>query len=226
MTRSRQSGASPGFTLVELLVVITVIVVLAGIALPAYTGMQERARVVQDLNNLRQIGVATQIYLNDHDSVFFLTTDNWMKILRPDAGTQYVPSWKIFQSPFDNASARSPSEIEAQAPISYGFNVNAHGTSAADPLSPDKITNSSRFILFAPAQLFTKHGSDSPVTVSKDSAGVGGAAAGGTHNNGKRINACMADLHVESLEWKDFNSDAADPGTTYTKSSRWHPDPH
>jgi prepilin-type N-terminal cleavage/methylation domain-containing protein len=211
-----------GFTLIELLVVITIIAVLVSIAVPVFNGVQERAKATQDMNNLRQIGIGTQLYLNDNDSVFFLPSDDWMKSLHP----KYLAAWKIFQSPFDNAGTRSPSEIEAQAPISYGLNENAHGTTASEPLSPDRTTNSIAFILFAPAQPFTKHGSDASVTVSKDNAGPGGLQAGGTHNRGQRINACLADLHVESVAWKDFHSDAADPGTDYIKSSRWHPDPH
>ena len=132
------------FTLIELLVVIAIIAVLASIAYPVFTGVQERARVTQDLNNLRQIGIATQMYLNDNDSAFFLPsggTTTWMSSLHP----KYLAAWKIFQSPFDK---RAPSEADATAPISYGFNANAHGTAGAtDPLLSDRITNPGIFIL-------------------------------------------------------------------------------
>ena len=75
---NRNTACSRGFTLIELLVVITVIAVLASIALPAYTGIQERARVVQDMSNLRQLGLATQMYMNDNDGVIFATGRRWM----------------------------------------------------------------------------------------------------------------------------------------------------
>ena len=215
-----QKNLSRAFTLIELLVVITIIIILASIAYPVYTNVQERGKATQDMSNLRQIGLATQMYLNDNDGTFFLPTDNWMKALNP----KYLPSWKIFQSPFDQAPTRTPSEEETKAPVSYGFNENAQG-GGGGALSSDQIVNTTGFILFAPAQRFTKHGSDSPVTVSKDNAGPGGVNKGGTHSGGQRINMCAADLHVESLTWKDFHSDAADPGSTYKKSSRWHPDP-
>lgn len=216
-----QRNFSGAFTLIELLIVITIIIILASIAYPVYTNVQERARATQDLNNLRQIGLATQMYLNDNDGAFFDATGVWMAQLQP----KYLPGWKIFQSPFDQGPTRTPSEVAAQAPISYGFNENAHGTSATDLLSSDKILNASEFILFAPAQPFTKRGTDAPVNVSKDNAGPRGPTKGGTHSGGQRINACMADLHVESISWKDFHSDDPDAGTTYSKSSRWHPDP-
>jgi prepilin-type N-terminal cleavage/methylation domain-containing protein len=204
-----------GFTLIELLVVITIIAILASLAYPVFTSVQERARVTQDLNNLRQIGLATQMYLNDNDSAFFLPTSNWMQLLHP----KYLGSWKIFQSPFDK---RPPSEVDATAAVSHGFNQNAHGTSATDSLLSDKITNSSLFILFAPAQPFSKHGTDAGVTVSKNSAGPGGTTAGGTHSSGKRIDACMADLHVENMLWSQFSNDQTKTGDEKAPQ-RWDP---
>ncbi len=58
------------FTLIELLVVIAVIAHSRYVAYPVYTGVQERAKVTKDMNNLRQIGLATQTYMNDNDGVF------------------------------------------------------------------------------------------------------------------------------------------------------------
>ena len=66
------------FTLIELLVVIAIIAILVGIALPVFSTVQEKARITQDLNNLRQIGIATQTYLNDNDSILFPTGSIWM----------------------------------------------------------------------------------------------------------------------------------------------------
>src|SRR4249919_627841 len=89
------------FTLIELLVVITIIAILVSIALPVFSSVQEKARITQDLSNLRQLGIATQTYLNDNDSILFPTGSIWMSKLTP----KYLPAWKIFQSPFDNRTA-------------------------------------------------------------------------------------------------------------------------
>jgi prepilin-type N-terminal cleavage/methylation domain-containing protein len=58
------------FTLIELLTVIAIIAVLAGLLLPTLAQTKRRAYQVQCLSNLRQIGLAFQLYLAE-------TQDRW-----------------------------------------------------------------------------------------------------------------------------------------------------
>ena len=219
-----------GFTLFELLIVIAIVAILSTIAYPVFVGVQERAKALKDMNNLRQIGVATQLYLNDHDGVLFSATPSWMMQLNPvnpldPNQTKYLPSWDVFQSPLDT---RAPSDRgDATTPISYGLNQNV--ALAVTRLLANKIVIPSAFILFAPAQ-------DSAATVEFQGTaataapgvtvlGIGGSppppapplpalatsspggnATGGTHSSRKQINALFADWHSENMLWTTFTN--------------------
>jgi prepilin-type N-terminal cleavage/methylation domain-containing protein len=61
---------SQGFTLIELMVVITIIAVLASFATPAFTRMQESAKITKDVNNVRQIILACKAYATDEEGSY------------------------------------------------------------------------------------------------------------------------------------------------------------
>jgi prepilin-type N-terminal cleavage/methylation domain-containing protein len=218
---TKNSHFAHAFTLIELIVVLAIIAILMSMVYPVYTGISERAKATKDMSNLRQIGIATQTYLNDSDGALFTAGGIWMNQLHP----KYLAAWSIFQSPFDK---RAASEIDANAPISYGLNGNTKsGGASIAGLLVNKIANPSVFIMFAPAQnsnatlVQFSGGTGAAVTIYKNVSVPGGGAQGGTQSSRKRINALFADLHAETMPWSKFilDNDLNDPSAAL----RWDP---
>src|SRR5437867_12307273 len=67
---SMRRARKPAFTLIELLVVIAVIAILAAILFPVFAQAREKARQAGCLSNLRQIGTATMLYVQDYDETY------------------------------------------------------------------------------------------------------------------------------------------------------------
>ena len=120
-----------GFTLIELLVVIAIIAILAAILFPVFAKAREQARKISCLSNLKQLGIASNMYLQDYDEQF-ASGENWHGTTpQVDANfflgnrfqlVPYIKNEKVWLCPSDSSWANS--DTNAWPYTSYGTQLD------------------------------------------------------------------------------------------------------
>ena len=119
------------FTLIELLVVIAIIAILAAILFPVFASARAKARQASSLSNLRQLGLAVSMYVQDYDAYpTHSSPSNLSPRTRwPDYLYPYVKNDAMFRSPGapENAFLKPFAHNAAMRYGGYGFNYQYLG---------------------------------------------------------------------------------------------------
>jgi prepilin-type N-terminal cleavage/methylation domain-containing protein len=192
MTEHRQHKRA--FTLIELLVVIAIIAILAALLLPALAKAKARAQRTGCINNLKQMGLATLIWVNDSDR----NNVHWRVLdvdggLRPSTGTRAGNAWfdfawisnelvtpKILNCPSDKVVVQASDWGEfVSGPfrnnaVSFAINLDAGyaGGGLSLEQSQQHILYTDRNLNFNPAASGCSAGVNNAVLVSGTAAGV------------------------------------------------------
>jgi prepilin-type N-terminal cleavage/methylation domain-containing protein len=127
MTTNHSSAAAgrAAFTLVELLVVMAIIALLAGLVTPALTRGLQTARQTLCVNNLRQVTIATRFYVTEHGGYPPTWVDGstrWMDLIKPYLNKNDA----VYRCPAD--PKQIPVTWDPSITMSYGMNSFCFGS--------------------------------------------------------------------------------------------------
>src|SRR5215468_6224785 len=156
-TTAQANQSRWAFTLIELLVVIAIIVILAAMLLPALNRGKMRAKQIQCVNNMREMGLAFNSFAHDHESRFPMqistNAGGAMELVQRGYLTQgeFYFTFLIFQSisnelvsaklltcPSDSRSDTNTFANVRNYNLSYFVGVNAQSGATATILAGDR----------------------------------------------------------------------------------------
>lgn len=247
--RRKSAGvARAAFTLVELLVVVAIIGILAALLLPALANGKQAARRVQCVNNLRQLGLAAQFYLEDHDGQTFaykndVPTNNgsiyWFGWLENGAEGErafdyrqgvlypYLEGRGVEICPSLNYAGGRVKMKARGAAYGYGYNIYLASTNNRPPVNIQQVGDLSGTALFADAAQINDF--QAPASPEKpmleewyyvDYAGPGSFYPNGHFRHQRGANVVFCDGHVDRERPVSGSIDERLPGEVVARLRR------
>lgn len=209
LEKNPMSRALMAFTLVELLVVIGIVAILAGLISPVISSMRERGDAAACASNLKQIGAGLFLFSSDHEGCFPLT-GNVVDYGMVDSATG-LPSWMEQLEPYlgggESKIFRCPSaarKVRGTEKYSYflGVHAAAKDGDGTSPLSLQKIQNPSKYIL-AGDVIYTAVAGDADKDNTQQNLAFRDSGDSPIHNSS--VNILFADGSVRAC--KEFDPD-------------------
>lgn len=185
-----------GFTLIELLMVIAIIVMLAGLLLPALRNAKEKAKQIQCTNNLKNLNIATAGYLMDWNETFFQSDWNiaWYATNRCTFASYYgtpETNWNTYLTKPQNATD-CPCEEFGYA-HEYGFYLDYAYNMTLNGVRLSAIKKPSQTVLFHDSRRYISHNNISGESYWRNFMGW-------PHEN--KANFAFQDGHVTHLKYE------------------------